>query len=238
MSNYQGYECSFQCNLYPYITWSGTTTSATVDSTFLTGSLWNGVASYPITLTCSNSTWISGMKYSTEGCTLTWNNTDIQLTMPYTFFNTYQYDSKKQLKDLIKQRSLNIFTPRSKLNRDFDNREVAARNVLRKIIGEEKYKKFLKYGFISVKARSDKTYLIYPGHDFTRVINNGIEERSLCVVFGDFPPTDSLITRFLMIMNDEKEFNKIANKQSVYKKRKQYNNSNIDLLEVKRSLAG
>jgi hypothetical protein len=45
----------------------------------------------------------------------------------------------------------------------------------------------------------------------TRVMDRGMEKEKLCVVLrGDFPPTDSLIMRYLLLTNDEREFRKLS----------------------------
>jgi hypothetical protein len=43
----------------------------------------------------------------------------------------------------------------------------------------------------------------------------------LCVVLkGDFPPTDSMLMRYLLILNNEEEFGKYAIKHSVSQSRR------------------
>jgi hypothetical protein len=55
------------------------------------------------------------------------------------------------------------------------------------------------------------TYQIFPGHGITAVYDRGIMVERLCVVLaGKFPPTDSIIMRYLLILNDENEFRKLA----------------------------
>lgn len=92
-----------------------------------------------------------------------------------------------------------------------DFREVRARETLAAVIGDEKYKRFLRDGFVTVRGKSGRTYQLFPGYQFTRVYNRGVPEPQLCVVLnGKFPPTDSLIVRFLMVLNDEEGFRKLA----------------------------
>jgi hypothetical protein len=62
-----------------------------------------------------------------------------------------------------------------------------------------------------VIAKSGLIYQIFPGHDFTKVYNRGIMVDRYCVVLqGGFPPTDSLIMRYLLILNNEKMFESFA----------------------------
>jgi len=102
-----------------------------------------------------------------------------------------------------------------------DVREERARQTLRRIIGDQAFKKFIRNGFITVVPKSGLTYRIYPGSGMTDVYDRGIMVDRLCVVLaGNFPPTDSLIMRYLLILNDEGEFSKYAIKHSVSKSSK------------------
>lgn len=97
-----------------------------------------------------------------------------------------------------------------------DIREERARQTVRRIIGEQAYKKFIRDGFITVVPKSGLTYRIFPGHGMTEVYDRGIMVDKLCVVLqGNFPPTDSLLMRYLLILNDEGEFSKYAVKHYV-----------------------
>ena len=128
-----------------------------------------------------------------------------------TGYYKYSPTPQSKLKEIISQRCApNIFIKndrRNPLKSTKDIREERARETLRKIIGEIKYLNFLKSGFISIKAKSGKIYQIFPGHGITCVFYQGKLIERLCVVLkGDFPPTDSLIMRFLLITNNENQF--------------------------------
>ena len=93
-----------------------------------------------------------------------------------------------------------------------DERELRARETLRRMLGDDGFRRFLRNGFVSVRANSGKVYQIYPGHGMTIVYNQGTPVEKLCVVLrGDFTPTDSLITRYVMILHDEQHFRGLAN---------------------------
>jgi hypothetical protein len=99
-----------------------------------------------------------------------------------------------------------------------DIREQRARETLKRVIGEKKFVGFLKSGFLSVKAKSGLVYQIFPGHGITCVFNQGQLVDRLCVVLqGGFPPTDSLIMRYLLILNNEQMFRGYAIKHHVGK---------------------
>ena len=107
-----------------------------------------------------------------------------------------------------KRKSLSIAT---------DIREERARQTLRRIIGEQAFRKFVRDGFITVVPKSGLVYRIYPGHGITDVYDKGIMVDRLCVVLqGNFPPTDSILMRYLLILNDEGEFSKYAIKHAVW----------------------
>jgi hypothetical protein len=103
-------------------------------------------------------------------------------------------------------------TARRHLEPTGDFRELRARDTLARVIGEDAFRRYARDGFVTVRGKSGKTYQIFPAGGFTRVHGKGGQrEDSLCVVLsGDFPPTDSLIVRFLMILNDEKGFHERA----------------------------
>lgn len=88
-----------------------------------------------------------------------------------------------------------------------DIREERARETLRRVLGESKFRNYVSNGFVSVKAKSGLVYQIFPGHGISCVFDRGKMVERLCVVLkGDFPPTDSLIMRYLMILNNEQQF--------------------------------
>jgi hypothetical protein len=83
------------------------------------------------------------------------------------------------------------------------------------VIGEAKYRDFLRTGAVAVKAKSGLVYRIRPGHDLTEVYDRGRMVERLCVVLdGQFPPTDSVIVRYLLVLNNEKLFRSKANVMS------------------------
>lgn len=130
---------------------------------------------------------------------------------------------REKLRKIIHNRcSPNIIVRNSKrqpLAMPMDIREQRARETLRRVIGDTKYGNFIKHGFISIKARSGMIYQIFPGHGITNVYNQGQMIDRLCVVLqGDFPPTDSLIMRYLLILNNEEQFRSYAIKHSVPQK--------------------
>lgn len=128
----------------------------------------------------------------------------------------------ERLREMIQSRQAPlIVTSRRSMRPTEDIKEIRARETLRRVLGEDKYRQFLRNGFVAVKAKSGLVYQIFPAHGVTAVWKNGQMVDRLCVVLrGNFPPTDSLIMRYLLILNDEKEFRSFAIKHGVYHKPK------------------
>lgn len=125
----------------------------------------------------------------------------------------------EQIKSIIKSRMSPAIHRRNKyLTTPQQQNEMRARETLRRVIGEEQFRGFLIKGFISVKGKSGRVYQIFPGHNMTTVYDKGKPIEKLCVVMsGDFPPTDSVIMRYLLILNDEAKFRSLANVSAIPK---------------------
>lgn len=83
-------------------------------------------------------------------------------------------------------------------------RELTARETLLKLLGREKYDECLQKGRLHVKAKSGKIYVIKPGYSFVNVYERGKLLGNICIqLSGDWPETDSLIMRYLLLLNDE-----------------------------------
>jgi len=127
-------------------------------------------------------------------------------------------DPAERMRQMIRSRMAPAFhRSRKVMPMEIDEREARARQTLRRVIGEQAFKKFMRDGFITVVPKSGLTYRIYPGHGITEVYDRGIMVDRLCVVLqGRFPPTDSILMRYLLILNDEGEFSKYAVKHTVW----------------------
>jgi hypothetical protein len=172
---------------------------------------WNDLVTnaYKMGYGTTANTWYST---SADG---TWNEArEIQ-------WNTPVASPQMRLRDIIRSRQAPlVITSRKPMPTVTDVRETRARETLLRVLGEDKFKRFLKHGFVSVRAKSGLVYQIFPGHGITNVYEDGEKVERLCVVLrGNFPPTDSLIMRYLLILNDERDFRSHAIKHTVYKKR-------------------
>lgn len=126
----------------------------------------------------------------------------------------------ERLKDIIQKRQapgIIIVDSKRPMPLSVDIREQRARETLMRLIGQERYFKFLKTGFVSAFNRvSGRVYQIFPGHGITKVFENGQLTARLCVVLNqDFPPTDSIIMRYLLALNDEQKLWNLAIKHGI-----------------------
>jgi hypothetical protein len=123
----------------------------------------------------------------------------------------------ERLREMIQSRQAPlVIGSRRSMAPTVDVKEMRARETLRRVLGHDKYRQFLRNGFVAVKAKSGLVYQIFPAHGVTAVWKDGQMVDRLCVVLrGRFPATDSLIMRYLLILNDEKEFRSFAIKHSV-----------------------
>ena len=92
--------------------------------------------------------------------------------------------------------------------------EAKARETLAIVVGPREFRRFLSHGFVSVRSPvSGRVYSIYSGNALTKVYENGKLIERLCVHLEvQFPPTDSVIVRYLMVLNNEGQLWKLANK--------------------------
>jgi hypothetical protein len=124
---------------------------------------------------------------------------------------------KERLREILDSRMApGILSSCKPLGMSKDIREIRARETLLRVLGEDKFRDFIRRGHVTVRAKSGLVYQIFPGHGITSVYDRGTMVERLCVVLtGDFPPTDSLIMRYLMILNNEQQFRGFAIKHGV-----------------------
>lgn len=120
-----------------------------------------------------------------------------------------------------------------------DPREVRARETLRRVLGEEKYRHFLRTGSVSVRARSGRVYRILPGHDLTEVYDRGRMVERLCIVLdGQFPATDTVLIKYLLCLNNETLFRSKANVNYPLPPRLARMTDERPILEIAREIRG
>lgn len=191
----------YQNQLYgPWLPQTATTTSSSTSTTYNT---------YLYTYGSTSTT------YDTYSCTYGSTSPYYYGSHTYGSYEIYETAPKSfvdRMRDILKSRQSPLIIVKRKNTIPQDKREVRARQTLRKLLGEKCYNLFLRNGFISVRGKSGLLYQIFPGHKMIAVYNKGQMTEKLCVVLsGDFPPTDSLIMRYLLVLSDEDELRRRAN---------------------------
>lgn len=84
--------------------------------------------------------------------------------------------------------------------------EITALQLLRGLVGQDEFRRYLKYGFVMVRGASGLRYQIMRGRHVVNVWNERGRVDGICVYLqGQYPPTDDTITRMLMAERDELE---------------------------------
>ncbi len=224
--NAQGYlQCvdydSSSSTITATIKWTGLATSSSdwaVDLSRRTTATWDTVSSGQAGMLASSSWNITrDFPYYITGTTVQVYNWDA--STPFAEWPIKKPEDR--LREIIRSRiAPKVLGKDRALKTECNIREERARDTLRRVIGEVKYRDYQKKGFITVRGKSGLAYQISPSHTTTKVWNKGMMVEDLCVVLsGDFPPTDSLIMRYLMILNNEEHFRSLAVKRSVSKQR-------------------
>jgi hypothetical protein len=91
--------------------------------------------------------------------------------------------------------------------------EKKAVDTLREMISEADFRKYVKYGFVSVDAPSKRTYQIFRNNSHVKVWENGllIEEICISILDSSIPLTDKVIALIIMILSDESTFRSMGN---------------------------
>ena len=94
--------------------------------------------------------------------------------------------------------------------------EKVAMQTLRDMITEAEFRKYVKYGFISVYGKSGKVYQVFRNQWHTKVFFQGELVEEICVrLKGDVPPTDNVIAFKTMIEADEESFASLGNRYNM-----------------------
>lgn len=177
---------------------SETTTAAT--TSVVNNFIFNGAADIAFNVTTGSS---GGIFYSNEWKPLT---------------------KQEKLRAMLKQRMApaaiinhNGSRPRA-LGRGADfgdakQNEIVALQLLRQMVPHDVFKKYLKYGFVTVNGPSGLTYQIQRKSHNIIVWDKGQKVSSLCVYLQDtnIPPTDEVVAKMLICQYDEPDIWKRAN---------------------------
>lgn len=91
--------------------------------------------------------------------------------------------------------------------------EEKARRLLQRLVGFQRYARYIRDGFVTHRGASGRVYQIFPGQTHMRVWFKGQRVEDLCLCIEDYsiPPTDSVVMRLLMLEHSEAEFREQAN---------------------------
>lgn len=130
-------------------------------------------------------------------------------------------DKKQKLKDQIhKQLSPALVNHHGKSIRanrvNFGNaggNEIVALTLLKQMVSEDVFKKYLKYGFVTVRGESGLYYQVQRKSHIINVWHNGKMISTLCVYLQDqsIPPTDEVVAKMLICECDEVDIWRRAN---------------------------
>lgn len=101
---------------------------------------------------------------------------------------------------------------RGQLFSDASPAELVALQLLRQLVEPEMFRRYLRQGFVSVRAKSGLVYQI-DRHARIKVWDLGVHVASLCVHFGEgrIPPTDEVVSKILVVESDEVDIWKRSN---------------------------
>lgn len=87
---------------------------------------------------------------------------------------------------------------------DITKAEGTALVLLRRMLSDQQWRRYLKYGFIMVQGQTGLRYQIVRGQSHLKVYRRGDKIAELCLaVDGNCPPTDHVITKKIMVECDE-----------------------------------
>jgi len=89
--------------------------------------------------------------------------------------------------------------------------EERAIELLREMITEAEFRRYLKYGFILVQAQSSRIYQVFREARHIKVWLNGKCIEEICVRLNELPQTDYVVAFKVMIETDEIEFRQLGN---------------------------
>ena len=194
----------------------------TAEITGTSNSLWTTY--HPSLCSTTNATVSNGV--ITLDLEATYNNSNsIYWTADYVMQGI---SPAEQLKQIMQERQAPRIITSKSIARTSDIREVRARETLRRVLGLKNFGTFMTRGFVSIKAKSGLMYQIFPGHGITNVYNKGKKIETLCVVLTrNFAATDSLIMRYLLILNNEDRFRSLAVRHAVGNGNITFSNSGV-----------
>lgn len=130
---------------------------------------------------------------------------DMKIPFEYSLNSVRRYRIKNNLMIVIKSRA--------RIFHNVPKNEWHAAELLREMITETEFRKYMVHSFILVQGDSGKTYQVFRKRPHVKVWLNGKIVEEVCVNIEDrrIPPTDNVLALKVMIETDEEEFRKLAN---------------------------
>jgi hypothetical protein len=120
-------------------------------------------------------------------------------------------------RDKIRQQLYPLTRQRLADAQDFSHvkeNEIVALQLIKSMVTPERWRKYLKYGFVEVDGKSGLRYQIIRGRSHVLVYRKGEKIAELCVGLKNryvMPPTDEVITRMIIVECDEPDIWRRAN---------------------------
>jgi len=209
-------EDSLQSNLANYVGWKDTpeirydtTGSVTVDTSCMHD--------------CTDSSFIK-VEYTTGGVTgedgyvrIYGGNEGLHIngnsSLNWSDGSCAWHNPKADFKEKMKSNLLINVKSRADIINGVPKNEAIAIETLREEISEAEFRKYLKYGFINVPGKGDKTFQVFRNDSHIKVWKGGKLLEEICVRISDskIPPTDNVIAMKALITANEEEFRKLGN---------------------------
>jgi hypothetical protein len=127
-------------------------------------------------------------------------------------------NAKDIVRDTVKANLTILMGSRFRVDEGFKKiteTEQVALDTLREMINEEEYRRYLRYGFVTIRGGSGDLYQVFRNRAHTVVWRNGEIIEEVCVRINHMvavPPTDNVIAFLTMISADEEEFKNMGNR--------------------------
>lgn len=203
------------------LTRSITTNQLTIRTANSAGNIVDQVVEYPVV-----TRGLDGGLDLTGGATVTFDSnvtTDLDTGTGTIHFTNYDFDTlvwpqrKRTHGRTLHRTNHRGMAPRA-VNVDFSKAtpaELTALQLLRQLVGQDEFRRYLRYGFVTVQGCSGLRYQVRRGRHVVDVWNGRRRVDGICVwLKGSFPPTDEVITRMLMAERDELELWKRGNSRA------------------------
>jgi hypothetical protein len=117
-----------------------------------------------------------------------------------------QLTKKDRLKSKIRAQMGDSRQKRYRYGSDFSKvsgAEIVALQMLKGMLNEDEWKRYLRYGFVVVEGKSGLVYQVIRTEDHIKVFRRGSKVAELCIYINGVPPTDQVIAKKIMLECNE-----------------------------------